>query len=147
MTHQAAVALAVVTGPQGVLLIERQDGLPPVAFPRGKVEPDETVEQAAVRETDEETGHLVRAVSVLGQRIHPTTGTHIAYIAAELVTRSPPRRTTRLRSRLGSQYPMRCVSWAPRCSSRSVGTSSVSRLVLRQAARSEVRAPARLALA
>lgn len=54
-------------------------------FPGGKVE---TVEQAAVRETDEETGHRVRAVCVLGRRIHlPPPGARIAYVATEFVAR------------------------------------------------------------
>ena len=87
MTLRSNVALAVVVGPQGVLLIERQDGVPPVAFPGGKVESGKTVEQAAVRETDEETCYRVRPVCVLGRRLHPTTGAHITYVAAEVVTR------------------------------------------------------------
>ncbi|WP_373696300.1 NUDIX hydrolase [Actinomycetospora flava] len=56
-------------------------------IPWGKVEPDETVEQDAIRETDEESCYRVRPICVLRRRLHPTTGAHITYVAAEVVTR------------------------------------------------------------
>jgi 8-oxo-dGTP diphosphatase len=76
------VAVAVITSPLGVLMARRRDGNPPLTFPGGAVEPGETPMQAAIRETLEETGLAVRAVRVLGERVHPTTGRHIVYIAA-----------------------------------------------------------------
>jgi 8-oxo-dGTP diphosphatase len=54
-------------------------------FPAGKIESDETPEEAAARETQEETGLLVTAQSVLGQRVHPMTGREIHYIACRPV--------------------------------------------------------------
>jgi len=44
------VALAVITGPQGVLLGRRADGRPLWMFPGGKMRPGESAKQAAVRE-------------------------------------------------------------------------------------------------
>jgi 8-oxo-dGTP diphosphatase len=78
-----AVAVAVVTSPLGVLAVRRADGRPPWAFPGGQIEPGEIPAQAAVRETREETGLSVQATTVLGQRVHPVTGSDITYVAAE----------------------------------------------------------------
>ena len=41
----------------------------------------ETPEQAAVRETAEEAGLTVKAVKVLGDRVHPKTGRQMHYVA------------------------------------------------------------------
>lgn len=76
----AEVALAVVTGPRGVLLIERADRTPPLAFPGGKIELDETPQQAAAREVLEETGVHVRCSRTLGERTHPETGVRVVYL-------------------------------------------------------------------
>ncbi|MBQ1166317.1 NUDIX hydrolase, partial [Streptomyces sp. A73] len=43
-------------------------------FPAGGLEDGETAEQAAVRETQDETGLTVEAVKLLGERVHPKTG-------------------------------------------------------------------------
>jgi NUDIX domain len=48
----------------------------------------ESAEDAAVRETLEETGLWVRATGVIGSRVHPVTGVLIVYVAADL-TGSP----------------------------------------------------------
>jgi 8-oxo-dGTP pyrophosphatase MutT (NUDIX family) len=51
-----AVAVAMVTSDLGVLVGRRTDGTPPWTFPGGKIEPGESPEDAAVRETLEESG-------------------------------------------------------------------------------------------
>lgn len=77
----AEVAVAVVSGPAGVLAGRRRDGIPRWVFPGGRIHDGETPVAAAVRECAEETGLTVTAGTVIGQRTHPVTGQHIAYIA------------------------------------------------------------------
>jgi 8-oxo-dGTP diphosphatase len=80
------VVLAVVTGPVGVLVGRRRDGVPQWVFPGGKVEPGESEAQAAARECLEETGLEVRVEHEIGRRNHPVTGRHVVYLACTLVT-------------------------------------------------------------
>lgn len=77
----AKVAVAVVTGPAGVLAGRRRDGIPRWVFPGGGIHDGETPVDAAVRECAEETGLTVTAGAVIGQRTHPATGQHVAYVA------------------------------------------------------------------
>ncbi|MFE2527279.1 NUDIX hydrolase [Streptomyces sp. NPDC059382] len=89
MTIEArrAVAAAVVVLDHRVLLVRRRvaEGALSWQFPAGKIEPGETPEEAARRETEEETGLLVVPERVLGQRVHPMTGREIHYIACRPV--------------------------------------------------------------
>jgi 8-oxo-dGTP diphosphatase len=54
-------------------------------FPAGAVESGETREDAAVRESAEETGLTVRVLRLLGERVHPATGRTMSYTACEVV--------------------------------------------------------------
>lgn len=76
------IAAAVVVDNGRVLLVRRRvkEGSLSWQLPAGGVEDGETVEQAAVRETKEETGLTVSAVKVLGGRLHPITGRHMSYV-------------------------------------------------------------------
>ncbi|MFC8954530.1 NUDIX hydrolase [Streptomyces sp. NPDC057101] len=84
---QRAVAAAVVVRGDRVLFVRRRvaEGALSWQFPAGKIEPGETPEEAAARETEEETGLLVVPQSVLGQRVHPMTGREVHYIACRPV--------------------------------------------------------------
>jgi 8-oxo-dGTP diphosphatase len=82
---QGAVAAAIVTTTKGVLVGRRSDRNPPWTFPSGTIESGESPEDAAVRETREETGLGVRAEGIIGSRRHPRTGRLIVYVAATLV--------------------------------------------------------------
>jgi 8-oxo-dGTP diphosphatase len=88
--HRRAVAVAVIAGPRGVLAVRRRDQLPRWAFPGGKIEPDETPAEAAVREVAEETGLQVCAGSEIGRRTHPATGRTIIYLACSPVGDTEP---------------------------------------------------------
>jgi len=79
---QQPVVAAIVTSPLGVLVGRRNDGKPPWTFIAGEVEPGERPEDAAVREVKEETGLLVRAGALIGERVHPKTGRTMIYMAA-----------------------------------------------------------------
>lgn len=77
-----AIVAAIVTSELGVLLCRRHDGSPEWTFPAGATEDDEQPADVAVRETKEETGLLVAAGELLGERIHPKTGRTMRYVAA-----------------------------------------------------------------
>lgn len=57
-------------------------------FPGGKIEDNETNEEAVVREILEETGLKVKVIQKIGDRIHPKTNKHIEYYHCEVVSGS-----------------------------------------------------------
>src|SRR5699024_1142845 len=69
-----------------VLLVRRRvsEGDLSWQFPGGQVEAEESGAQAAVRETQEETGLSVVAAGRLGQRTHPGSGRTVVYVACEV---------------------------------------------------------------
>lgn len=76
------VATAIVVSCRGVLIERRRDDRPPYTFVAGEIEPGESVADAAVRETKEETGiDVVAGGELIGDRIHPRTGAHMHYLA------------------------------------------------------------------
>ncbi|MFE4797659.1 NUDIX hydrolase [Streptomyces sp. NPDC056708] len=84
---QPTVAAALIVQEGRVLMVRRRvsEGQLSWQFPAGKVEPGEAREDAAVRETREETGLHVVAVKLLGERVHPMTGRLMSYTACEVV--------------------------------------------------------------
>ncbi|WP_407699309.1 NUDIX hydrolase [Streptomyces alkaliphilus] len=72
-------------------MCRRDDGAPGPTwqFPAGEIEAGETAEEAAVRETEEETGLVVRVVALLGERVHPKTRRLMSYVACEVVSGTP----------------------------------------------------------
>lgn len=87
MPDSLAVAAAIVIRDRRVLLARRRipEGLLVWTFPSGKVEPGESGEDAAVRETREEVGLITSAVKTLGARVHPATGRRMIYVVCELL--------------------------------------------------------------
>jgi 8-oxo-dGTP diphosphatase len=81
-----AIAAAVIVQDGRLLLIQRRvsEGSLSWQLPAGAVEPGETFAEAAVRETAEETGLVVAAVTTLGERVHPDTGRLIGYVACRV---------------------------------------------------------------
>ena len=79
-----------------VLLVRRRvaEGGLSWQFPAGAQEPGETPPQTAVREVAEEVGLTVVPVATLGERRHPTTGRHIAYVACASDTAAATVRDT-----------------------------------------------------
>lgn len=81
------ISMAIIVDGGKVLMIRRKqrEGKLSWAFPGGGIERGETPQEAAEREVGEEVGLKVKAVHVLGERVHPQTGRHTTYVACELV--------------------------------------------------------------
>ena len=88
LDERPAICAGIITRDGAVLLVQRKvrEGSLSWQFPAGEAEPGETFEQAAARETVEETGLTVTPTRLLGQRIHPKTGRRMAYVACDIVS-------------------------------------------------------------
>lgn len=86
-TSQQGISAAIVVRNGLVLMVRRRvkEGELMWQFPAGGIEAGETPEQAAVRETAEETSLTVEAVKLLGERVHPKTGRLMSYTACNAV--------------------------------------------------------------
>ncbi|MGX4733133.1 NUDIX hydrolase [Kitasatospora griseola] len=82
------IAAAIVVQDGRVLMVQRRiaEGELSWQFPAGEIEAGETPQEAAVRETAEEVGLTVKAVGLLGERVHPKTGRQMSYTACEVVS-------------------------------------------------------------
>jgi 8-oxo-dGTP diphosphatase len=89
--ERPTIAAAIIVENGQVLMVRRRakEGQLSWQFPAGEVEPGESDEQAAVRETREEVGLTVAAVERLGDRVHPATGRTMAYVACKVLEGSP----------------------------------------------------------
>jgi 8-oxo-dGTP diphosphatase len=86
-TDNPPLSMAVIVSDGRLLMIRRRqrEGELLWALPGGAIEPGETPEDAAVRETAEETGLVVTAARALGERVHPKTGRAMAYVACDVL--------------------------------------------------------------
>lgn len=77
------VVMCIVKHEDKLLLVHRKgkDVNLSWAFPGGTVEENETVEQVAVRELKEETNLDGKFECIIGDRIHPYSKKHMAYVA------------------------------------------------------------------
>lgn len=84
---QPGISAAIIVQGDRVLMVRRRmrEGELMWQFPAGAIEPGESPEEAAARETLEETGLTVEAVKLLGERVHPKTGRLMSYTACEAV--------------------------------------------------------------
>jgi 8-oxo-dGTP diphosphatase len=86
-TEKPGISAAIITSGDRVLMVRRRvkEGELSWQFPAGGIEPGETPEEAAVRETLEETGLKVEAERLIGQRVHPKTGREMSYTACRVI--------------------------------------------------------------
>lgn len=81
------ISAAIIVNEGRALMVRRRIGEGELLwqFPAGGIEDGETAEDAAVRETLEETGLTVESVKLLGERVHPKTGRLMSYTACTVV--------------------------------------------------------------
>ncbi|WP_329133476.1 NUDIX hydrolase [Streptomyces sp. NBC_01476] len=86
-TERPGISAAVIIYEGCVLMVRRRvkEGELSWQFPAGEIEPGESPEEAAVRETREETGLKVTAIKSLGERTHPKTHRLMWYTACDVV--------------------------------------------------------------
>ncbi|MYX32255.1 MULTISPECIES: NUDIX hydrolase [unclassified Streptomyces] len=86
--EQPGISAAIVVQEGRVLMVRRRmrEGELSWQFPAGGIEAGESPEEAAVRETLEETGLTVSATKLLGERVHPKTKRLMSYTACDVVS-------------------------------------------------------------
>ncbi|MFE1109688.1 NUDIX hydrolase [Streptomyces rochei] len=86
-TEKPGISAAIIVSEGRVLMVRRRvsEGELMWQFPAGQIEDGEAAEDAAVRETVEETGLVVTSIKLLGERVHPKTGRLMSYTACEPV--------------------------------------------------------------
>jgi 8-oxo-dGTP diphosphatase len=86
-TEKPGISAAIIVNEGRVLMVRRRvkEGELSWQFPAGAIEPGEAAEAAAVRETIEETGLVVTADHLIGERIHPKTQRLMSYTACKVV--------------------------------------------------------------
>lgn len=87
ITEKPGISAAIIVDQGRVLMVRRavKEGELMWQFPAGGIESGEGAEEAAVRETLEETGLTVKAIRLIGERVHPKTGRAMSYTACEVV--------------------------------------------------------------
>jgi 8-oxo-dGTP pyrophosphatase MutT (NUDIX family) len=95
-----------------VLLVRRRsdDDAPPWVLPGGSIKSGESAEDAAVRETLEETRLTVAARHLLGSRVHPASRCELHYVACDLIAGT---------ARVVNADEIEAVEWVPIGISRS----------------------------
>ncbi|HEX5121164.1 MAG TPA: NUDIX hydrolase [Pseudonocardiaceae bacterium] len=85
--ERPSIASAIITHNGKVLLVRRRVKERSLSwqFPGGQIEQGESPGDAAVREVREETGLVVAASELIGDRIHPNTGRSMIYVACGVV--------------------------------------------------------------